>query len=106
MPFNTTTQQLAVIGCLINGELSGRDLRAELEKRKAGMSRGAFYRLMSRTEEAKLVKGRFETKEIGGNPIKQRFYRVTGVGMRAWNEAMMQLGVQTGGGAVRMGGTS
>jgi hypothetical protein len=93
---NATSQQLAVIGALMGGELSGRELRAELERREVTMKRPAFYRQMARAEDAGLVKGRTAVTDYNGVPITERFYEVTGVGRSAWNEAMMNFGLAGG----------
>ena len=45
----------------------------------------AFYQMMSRLEDSKLVKGWYESKEIDGKKVRERTYEITGHGVTCWN---------------------
>jgi DNA-binding PadR family transcriptional regulator len=81
-----TTLQFLVLAVLIDGELAGRPLREELDKRGYRKSAPAFYQSMARLEEAGLVEGRYEPKMVHGQRINERIYKVTGEGIRAVGE--------------------
>lgn len=89
-----TMMQLAVLSCLLDGELPGRDLRAELSRRSVATGRPAFYRLLSRMEETGLVMGNYRIRNVGSQTIKERLYRLTGEGQQAWNDAMLLLNIR------------
>ena len=80
--------QIAVLDALGAKELSGRELREALKKSKIVKSGPAFYQLMSRLEDAKYVKGRYEEKLVEGQRIKERHYTLTGEGEKALRGAM------------------
>src|SRR4051794_24971311 len=85
MPIPDLTHlQFLVLGVLLSGEKSGRDLREELKREGAGKTLASFYQLMARLEEAGHVKGRYEQELIDGIPVKERVYTVTGEGISAW----------------------
>ncbi len=63
-------------------KMLGAELRERLKERKVHKTGPAFYQLMARLEEAKLVEGWYEQEVIDGQIIKQRCYRVTGLGER------------------------
>src|SRR5688572_25956137 len=95
--------QFVVLGALLQGERSGQEIRDELAKQKLEKSGPAFYQAMSRLEDAKFVKGRYEEKMIGGQRIKERRYELTGSGERAWNQTRdfyMTIAVKATGGLV------
>ena len=80
--------QMLVIEALGPRRLSGRELRDALHRLRVNKSAPAFYQLMSRLEEAKFVEGEYEQKTIDGVGIKERFYRLTGQGSKAYREAI------------------
>lgn len=82
-----THLQYLVISLLGGGEMSGRDLRAQLKKEGELRTAPAFYQLLGRLEECGLVEGRFEEHVIEGQRIKEKHYKVTGAGARAWRGA-------------------
>jgi DNA-binding PadR family transcriptional regulator len=84
--------QLAVLNCLLNGDLSGRDLRAQLASLGWRKSGPAFYQMMSRIEDAGLVKGNYTKRLVSGQQIRERSYRITASGERAWEEVVAFLG--------------
>jgi hypothetical protein len=80
--------QLLLLSALIDGEQTGRVLRDLLAKEKHKKSAPAFYQLMARMEDAKLVKGRYEQKIVEGQIIKERVYSITGSGVSAYDQAI------------------
>lgn len=103
----TTALQFLVLSTLLNGEDSGQKVRDELAKRGAPKSGPAFYQLMSRMEDDGLVKGRYHSYVIDGQPIKERRYKLTAHGQRAWEKArdfyLSVAGLQGGNDRVRFG---
>src|SRR5262245_15817688 len=83
-----TALQFLILRELLDGELSGRDLRAALNKHGARKTLAAFYQLMARLEDAKFVTGRSETSRIDDVTITTRFYTLTGSGERAVHRTM------------------
>lgn len=75
--------QVLVLECLGTRKVSGRELRGMLLEKGTNRHGPAFYRLMSRMEEAELVQGEYSTKIVEGQIIKERIYCVTGEGERA-----------------------
>jgi len=75
-----THLQFAVLSALGASELSGRDLRAELAKHGVNKSAPAFYQLMARLEEQKLVKGWYVPIEVDGHRVRERRYRLLAAG--------------------------
>jgi DNA-binding PadR family transcriptional regulator len=79
--------QIAVLDALGPRELSGRDLREELKKKKIKKDGPAFYQLMSRLEEAHFVAGHYDEKIVDGQRIKERRYSLLGEGAKALRDA-------------------
>jgi hypothetical protein len=75
-----THLQYAVLSALMDGERSGQSLRERLAARGIRKSGPVFYQMMSRIEEAGFVKGWYIQLLIDGQAIKERHYRLTGVG--------------------------
>jgi DNA-binding PadR family transcriptional regulator len=87
MPLPEITHlQYLVLGILADSEKSGREIRDHLAKEGEKKSGPAFYQFMSRLEEAKLLEGRYDQKVVEGQIIKERRYRITGSGMRAFDD--------------------
>ncbi len=76
--------QFHVLTGLLERERSGRELRAWIAKEGQRKSLAAFYQLMSRMEDAKLVSGWYENKTVDGQGVKERRYRILNGGIRAW----------------------
>ncbi|WP_309387460.1 helix-turn-helix transcriptional regulator [Cerasicoccus frondis] len=84
---NLSHLQFAVLDCLGSKELKGRDLRKLLKDEKNVKKQGpAFYQLMARLEDAKLVKSKVEEIDLGENRLKEKIYWLTGEGERAMRE--------------------
>jgi hypothetical protein len=58
-----------------NGEMSGRDLRAYVVERVGPIGAPAFYALMADLEEAGMVQRWDVEKVVGGQTIRERWYR-------------------------------
>src|SRR6266480_7286787 len=78
--------QFAVLEVLGPAKKRGKDLRTSLSELGIRKSGPAFYQMMARLEEAKFVEGWYEQKIIEGQIIKERHYRITGNGIKAFNE--------------------
>ena len=76
--------QFLVLGLLLEEPRSGRELRASLQIHGARKSTPAFYQLMARMEDAGLVDGHYAQHEAADQIVRERHYRVTPAGRRAW----------------------
>jgi hypothetical protein len=83
-----TNLQILVLEALLRGEQTGRGVRVVLAEHGVRKSAPAFYQLMARLEDGGLIEGRYESKVVDGQPIKERRYRLTGVGERTWESAV------------------
>lgn len=81
-----THLQFLVLAPLLAAEQPGRALRRELALHGVRRSRPAFYQMMGRLEEAGWVDGSYTQKIVQGQIIKERRYRITAAGARAWTE--------------------
>lgn len=82
-----TAFQFFVLALLFDQKRSGREIRDALlafNERKNGP---AFYQAMARLEDAGLVEGWYEQKSIHDQTVRERWYKITGDGVRAWQEA-------------------
>ncbi len=78
--------QFVVLGAVLEAERTGREIRAELKRYRVRQSGPAFYQMMARLERADLVEGWYTQDVIEGQIIKERHYRITPAGTRAWRE--------------------
>ncbi len=76
--------QFLVVGVLRGRGLPGREIRDHLKGFGVRKSGPAFYQLMSRLEDASLVAGSYHQEIIDGQIIRERHYRITAEGARAW----------------------
>jgi len=84
-----TGLQFLIIETIGAKKMRGAELRERLKRdHKVNKTGPAFYQLMARLEEAKLVEGWYDQEVIEGQIIKQRHYRVTGLGERARRETL------------------
>jgi DNA-binding PadR family transcriptional regulator len=79
-----THLQFSVLAFLRSAEQPGKAVRRQLADLGLRRSGPAFYQLMSRLEDAGLVRGRYNQKVIEGQIIKERFYAITEDGIEAW----------------------
>lgn len=80
-----THLQFIVIAALLAGERAGKDVRRELAAHGVRRSGPAFYQMMARLEDAHWITGSYTQDIVDGQIIKERRYRVTPSGQRAWN---------------------
>ena len=81
---STTPRQFAHLEALRGGELTGAQMRAQLTTRGAFTSRDAFYKVMERLIEMRLVSVRRIPRDPGRVPPgSQCCYRLTATG---WGE--------------------
>ena len=82
-----THLQIAVLGFLVAEPSRGSEVRARLRRLGVRQTGPAFYQMMARLEEAGLAEGWYDQKVVAGQIIKERHYRITPAGRRAWREA-------------------
>ena len=80
-----THLQCLVLGALLAGERAGKDVRRELAVHGVRRTGPAFYQMMARLEDAGWVAGAYTQQIVDGQIIKERRYRLTAGGLRAWN---------------------
>ncbi len=98
----TTALQFLIMGILMDSELTGQGIRDVLAKQGVQRSGPAFYQLMARLEDSNFVKGWYTQVVIDGQIIKERRYKLTGPGVKAWQRTRdfylnIAAGVQHGG---------
>jgi DNA-binding PadR family transcriptional regulator len=76
--------QFVVLGELKADERAGRDIRATLKRFRVRQSGPAFYQMMARLEKTGLAEGWYTQDVVDGQVIKERRYRITQDGLRAW----------------------
>lgn len=81
-----THLQFLILAICLNEEKSGREIRKELAAQGAKKTGPAFYQLMARLEDDHMVKGWYDQKVIDGQIIKERRYKITSGGERAWEQ--------------------
>lgn len=81
-----THLQFLVLGLLLRDPQPGRRLRRDLAARGIRRTAPAFYQMMSRLEEAGLVRGWYHQKIVDGQIIKERHYKLTASGAAAWTD--------------------
>jgi DNA-binding PadR family transcriptional regulator len=79
-----THLQFLVLTLVADGKPLGRAVRDELRRHGIRRTGPAFYQMMARLEEAGLVEGWYEQKVVDGQLLKERRYRATPAGRRAW----------------------
>ena len=76
--------QFLVAGTLRSRTVPGRDIRETLLAFGVRKSGPGFYQLMSRLEDAGLVEGAYHQEIVDSQIIRERHYRLTAEGSRAW----------------------
>src|SRR3954465_8100514 len=80
-----THLQFLVLGVLRAGARTGRLLRRALARHGVRRTGPAFYQMMARLEDARLVTGEYDSKVVDGQINKERRYTVTAAGEAAWS---------------------
>jgi DNA-binding PadR family transcriptional regulator len=78
--------QFLALGVLLSAEKPGRVIRdvvADYGVRRTG---AAFYQLMARLERDGLIDGWYESIVVGDQAVRERRYRITAAGTRAWRQ--------------------
>ena len=78
--------QFLALGVILSNEEPGRVIRdvvAEYGVRRTG---AAFYQLMARLERDGLIEGWYEPIIVGDQAVRERRYRITAAGTRAWRQ--------------------
>ena len=71
----------------MSGQAPGRQLRERLAEFAVKKSGPAFYQLMSRMEDAGVVKGWYQQEIVKGQIIRERNYKITAQGRTAWHRS-------------------
>ena len=89
MPLPDITHlQFQILAILIGPEKAGREVRAQLKKEGIKKDGPAFYMLMSRLEDARLVKSRPDVVVVGGKRVTIKQYKITAKGVSAYNTTL------------------
>ena len=78
--------QFLALGVILSNDEPGRvirDVAADYGVRRTG---AAFYQLMARLERDGLIAGWYEPVIIGDQAVRERRYRITAAGSRAWRQ--------------------
>jgi DNA-binding PadR family transcriptional regulator len=78
--------QFLALGTILSSEEPGRVIRdvvADYGVRRTG---AAFYQLMARLERDGLIDGWYEPIVVGDQTVRERRYRITAAGARAWRQ--------------------
>ena len=93
--------QFLVLSVLRSGEHAGRALRRVAAGFGVRHTAAAFYQMMARLERDGLVEGWYDQVQVGDQAVKERRYRITQRGVRAWGEARTFYDALTVGAAAR-----
>ncbi len=88
LPHMTPLQALTV-NILFQGDLSSRLIQEELSLHGVRMQMPLVYRMLGRLELTEYVRGEYR-KNLApdGKSIRERYYRVTESGMKAWHHTV------------------
>ena len=78
--------QFLALGVILSNDEPGRVIRdvvADYGVRRTG---AAFYQLMARLERDGLIEGWYEPVIVGDQAVRERRYRITAAGSRAWKQ--------------------
>src|SRR6476469_2054482 len=78
--------QFLALDVILSSEQPGRIIRdvvADYGVRRTG---AAFYQLMARLERDGLIEGWYEPVIVGDQAVRERRYRITAAGSRAWRQ--------------------
>lgn len=78
--------QFLVLGTLLGGLRSGREIRDDLERFGVKRSGPGFYQLMARLEESGFVEGQYDQRIVESQIVRERSYRLSSAGRRAWHQ--------------------
>jgi DNA-binding PadR family transcriptional regulator len=78
--------QFLALGVILASEEPGRVIRDVVADYGERRTVAAFYQLMARLERDGLVDGWYEPVIVGDQSVRERRYRITAAGTRAWRE--------------------
>lgn len=78
--------QFLALGVILSSEEPGRVIRDVVADFGVGRTGAAFYQLMARLERDGLVDGWYEPIVVGDQSVRERRYRITTSGSRAWRQ--------------------
>lgn len=78
--------QFLALGVLLARDEPGRVIREAVAEYGVGRTGAAFYQLMSRLERDGMAEGWYEPVLVGDQAVRERRYRITPAGARAWRE--------------------
>jgi DNA-binding PadR family transcriptional regulator len=84
---DATHLQFLVLSVLRGGEQPGRVVRQALAEHGARRTAAAFYQLMARLEQDRLVVGAYAPVIVGDQTVTERRYRITPAGLDVWEHA-------------------
>lgn len=79
-----TGLEAAILRIISGGERSANEIRKHLRDGDVSKTRADFYELMGRMEEDSLIDGFYVDLDIGLSKSKERRYRITSMGKRAY----------------------
>lgn len=77
--------QFQIMAVLRGGEQSGQHIRDKLAEHGVKRAGPSFYQLMARLEATGLVKGHYAAKPGDAREYKERRYKLTASGVKAWD---------------------
>ena len=77
--------QFLVVGTLRGSAMPGRRVREQLKAFGVRKSGPSFYQLMARLEDTGLVEGSYHQEIVDSQIIRERHYKLTAEGSRAWD---------------------
>ena len=84
MPLPDLTHlQFQVLDILGGVARPGWAVREKLKEVGESKTLPAFYQMMARLEDSNFVKGEYRKVEIDGHPVNERWYKITGHGLKA-----------------------
>jgi hypothetical protein len=78
--------QFLALGVLLAGDEPGRVVREVVASYGVRRTGAAFYQLMARLERDGLIEGWYEPVFVGDQAVRERRYRITAPGSRAWRQ--------------------
>jgi DNA-binding PadR family transcriptional regulator len=78
--------QFLALGVILSADEPGRVIRDVVADYGERRTVAAFYQLMARLERDGLVDGWYEPVVVGDQAVRERRYRITAAGTRAWRE--------------------
>lgn len=78
--------QFLALGVLLTGNEPGRVIRDVVASYGVRRTGAAFYQLMARLERDGLIEGWYEPIVVGDQAVRERRYRITAAGSRAWRQ--------------------